>query len=178
MATQNFASSNSTPGPLLLGVIYRDANFNGSYNPGEGVKSVSVTPTIGGWYAISSTSGGYVVPYSGSGPMVVSFDSEELAVPVTVTANRTGKNIKLDIELLQFTPLRFVSGTLLWSVQDGFFAEVSGPPITRFVLQTSVNLVDWLDRGFFVLNSQGKSEVHDMTATTSHSGFYRLQSAN
>ena len=47
---------------FITGVAYQDANSNGVYDPGEGVSGVTVTPSKGDWYAVTSTSGGYAIP--------------------------------------------------------------------------------------------------------------------
>ena len=47
---------------FITGVAYQDANSNGFYDPGEGIAGITVTPSQGNWYAITSTSGGYAIP--------------------------------------------------------------------------------------------------------------------
>ena len=46
----------------ILGVAYNDANANGSYDAGEGMAGITVTPDTGNWFAITSTSGGFAIP--------------------------------------------------------------------------------------------------------------------
>jgi uncharacterized protein YkwD len=60
--TQDFGSQHSNPLCFLVGVVYRDRNSNGQYDPGEGVSNVLVTPNVGGNTALTSSSGGYAVP--------------------------------------------------------------------------------------------------------------------
>ncbi len=64
MITQNFSAGGASvdSGPFLTGVVYEDANGNGSYDPGEGLSGVRVEPDLGGYHAVSSSSGGYAVP--------------------------------------------------------------------------------------------------------------------
>lgn len=47
---------------FILGVVYKDLNRNGEYDPGEGISGITVTPSTGDWYAITSSSGGYAIP--------------------------------------------------------------------------------------------------------------------
>lgn len=47
---------------FITGVAYRDNNSNGIYDPGEGVGEVTIAPDHGGWYAVTSASGGYAIP--------------------------------------------------------------------------------------------------------------------
>ncbi len=47
---------------FILGVVYKDLNRNGEYDPGEGISGITVTPSTGDWYAVTSSSGGYAIP--------------------------------------------------------------------------------------------------------------------
>jgi Cysteine-rich secretory protein family len=60
--TQDFATRLSNPICFIVGVVYRDKNSNGQYEPGEGIPNVLVTPNIGRNTALTSASGGYAVP--------------------------------------------------------------------------------------------------------------------
>jgi uncharacterized protein YkwD len=98
MVTQNYAKSDATSGPLLLGVAYNDSNQDGDYDPGEGVNNVQVSITGAAWYAMTSASGGYAVPYADqAGTMQVVFSGGDLAGAVTQLVQRTGENVKLDL---------------------------------------------------------------------------------
>lgn len=97
VVTQNFASSDANPDPLLLGVVFKDADGDGLYDPGEGVAGMTVTPESGAWDAVTSASGGYAIPQSGTGPLMVTFSGGGLAVPVQRSVQRTGANVKLDL---------------------------------------------------------------------------------
>lgn len=86
----------SSPTPFVTGVIYRDTNGNGFYDPGEGVEGVRIDVAGSGFYAISSSSGGYSVPVAGNGNYNVTF-SGGLAIThqETVTV-ANGANVKAD----------------------------------------------------------------------------------
>lgn len=64
MGTQNFSAGGATDdsGPFIVGVAYADHNTNGAYDPGEGLGSLSVQTSLGGYHAVTSSSGGYCIP--------------------------------------------------------------------------------------------------------------------
>jgi hypothetical protein len=99
MGTQNFARSDGTPGPLLTGVVYSDLNGNGFYDVGEGVPDVSVNLPSGSHYAVTSSSGGYALPYSGAGTQNVVFSGGSLGANVNRAFTGTGLNVKLDLNV-------------------------------------------------------------------------------
>ena len=84
MVSQGFSEGgNSTDsGPFLLGVVFDDKNGNGVYDPGEGVPGVRVEPDFGGYYAVTSASGGYAVPLPPERTV-----SEDAALPFAVVSN-------------------------------------------------------------------------------------------
>lgn len=64
MVSQSFSEGGESvdSGPFLLGVVFDDKNGNERYDPGEGLEGVRVEPDYGGYFAITSSSGGYAVP--------------------------------------------------------------------------------------------------------------------
>ena len=95
--TEDFGTA-ANAGPFLLGVVYDDANGNNFYDIGEGISGVTVTPSSGNYYAISSASGGYAFPIGTSGTITVTASGNGFG-PITKTITLTGFNIELD-----FTP--------------------------------------------------------------------------
>jgi len=93
--TQNFGLR---PGKqFIVGVVYSDKNNNKFYDPGEGLAGVRVQPASGStFYAITSTSGGYAIPYTGSGTVAVSATGGPLGAPMVVNASGSGGNVKAD----------------------------------------------------------------------------------
>jgi len=92
--TQDFgATANS--GPFLLGVVYNDANGNNFYDIGEGIAGVSITPSSGTYYALSSSSGGYAIPTGTSGTITVTASGPGFG-SITKTVTLAGTNVKLD----------------------------------------------------------------------------------
>jgi hypothetical protein len=95
LVTQDFGSVGGLL-PFVTGVVYRDLNGNGFYDPGEGVGGVTVNISNANYYAITASSGGYSVPVPGSGSYTVTFSGGPVTTAqrnVTVTA---GQNAKAD----------------------------------------------------------------------------------
>jgi len=92
--TQDFGTSVNTL-PLLTGVVYNDANGNNFYDIGEGISGVTITPSAGDYYAISSSSGGYAFPIPTSGTITVTASGNGFG-PISKTITLTGTNVELD----------------------------------------------------------------------------------
>lgn len=80
----------------ITGVVYNDRNNNGFYDVGEGMAGVTVKPNRGTYYAVTSTSGGYAIPYSGNGSVTVVASEGGLAAPITKVVEFSGDNVKVD----------------------------------------------------------------------------------
>jgi PKD repeat protein/uncharacterized protein YkwD len=96
VVTQDFGLRSSYK--FLVGVVYEDKDGDGFYSEGEGLSGVTVTPESGTHYAITSTSGGYAFPISGtSGTLNVTFSGGGLSAPEIKTVALTGGNAKQDV---------------------------------------------------------------------------------
>ena len=91
--TEDFGTANM--GPFLLGVVYNNADGSNFYEVGKGISGVTITPSSGSYYAVSSSSGGYAIPIGNSGTITVTASGAGFG-PVTKTVTLTGMNIKLD----------------------------------------------------------------------------------
>lgn len=82
MTTQKFSTGGDTlgSGPFILGVVYKDTNGNNAYDPGEGIPGVEVRPSTGTYYAVTSASGGYAIPFPPS--PAVGMETVNLPFPV------------------------------------------------------------------------------------------------
>jgi hypothetical protein len=177
MATQKFARSEWTPGPLLTGVIFDDAGGDGFYDPGEGIAGVTITPEGGDWYAISSTSGGYAVPYTGSsGSLIVTISGGAFSKPRTFTIERTGLNVKLDVDFSNVSDALFVAGSMAFSPVLGFQAEVAGRMGKTFHLEHSTDLENWQTVETFTFTDSTELIVH-RPDEMGGGHFYRLRLA-
>jgi hypothetical protein len=47
---------------FIVGTVWKDLDWDGMYDPNEGLGGVTVTPDAGTYYAITSNSGGYAIP--------------------------------------------------------------------------------------------------------------------
>jgi len=92
--TEDFGAT-SFSGPFLTGVVYDDANGSNFYDVGEGIAGVTITPSSGNYYAISTSSGGFAFPIGTSGTITVTASGAGFG-PVTKTVTLTGTNIELD----------------------------------------------------------------------------------
>jgi hypothetical protein len=98
MATQNFARSGNYAQSLVLGVVFRDADGDGFYDPGEGLPGVDVVQENGSWVAVTSSSGGYAMPYTDtSGSLIITFSGGSLLATESRTIQKTGSNLKIDL---------------------------------------------------------------------------------
>lgn len=88
----------------LLGVVYNDVDGDGFYDPGEGLGGVTVMPNTGDYYAITSSSGGYAIPITTTGPLEVTASGGALSAPITKNVNvAAGTNVKQDFTVANFT---------------------------------------------------------------------------
>ncbi|HEY6565232.1 MAG TPA: Ig-like domain-containing protein [Pirellulaceae bacterium] len=101
LVTQDFGKPRTAGNPFVLGVVWRDANNNSIYDPGEGIGGVDVTISgpsgtytttsmSAGGYQVQVPSGTYQITASGS-PLATTYASP----PVTVGSS----NVKSDFEL-------------------------------------------------------------------------------
>lgn len=82
---------------LVTGVVYDDRNGNNFYDPGEGMPNITITPSQGAYYAITTASGGYSIPMTAvAGSVSFTASGAGLPQPVTKELTITGPNIKLD----------------------------------------------------------------------------------
>ncbi|MEP7234376.1 MAG: CAP domain-containing protein, partial [Ignavibacteriota bacterium] len=94
VTTQDFGL---VPGPhFITGVVYGDDNHNDFYDVGEGMAGVKITVTSGSFEAVSSTSGGYAIPFTSSGAVTVTASGGILSAPISHTVTLADENIKVD----------------------------------------------------------------------------------
>jgi hypothetical protein len=94
LVTENFGRRSGQR--FVVGVVFDDANRDGFYDIGEGVGGVTVT-TSEGRLAITSTSGGYAIPLSGSsGSIAVRAEGGALGAVQEAVVALAGSNVKVD----------------------------------------------------------------------------------
>jgi hypothetical protein len=98
LLTQDFGTAMA--GPFIVGVVFRDKNGNGTYAPGEGLPGVTITPSQGRYYAITSSSGGFVIPSPAiGGTITLAADGGGLQSPVQRKLTLSANNVKMDFVL-------------------------------------------------------------------------------
>lgn len=161
MVTQNFARSAATPGPLVLGVVYRDANGDRFYSAGEGLAGVTVQPASGTYYAVTSTSGGFAFPAPAtSGTLAVTISGPGVPAPFTKTISLAPTNVKVDFEVGRELPLSFVPDSTRLDASRRFRFDLAGPTGARAQVEYSADLVLWQTLGTYTLNG-GRVTVTD-----------------
>jgi hypothetical protein len=137
--------------PFVTGVVYRDLNGNGFYDPGEGLGGVTVTIGNVNNYAVTATSGGYSVPVPGNGNYNVTFTGGSAPTTQKNVAVANSQNVKADyIVTGSVTPTPTPTPT--GSASPGTLANIS----TRAVVGTGANV---LIGGFIVTGAETKRVV-------------------
>jgi len=95
LVTQDFGSRGGLL-PFVTGVVYRDLNSNGFYDPGEGVGGVTVNVSGANFYAVTANSGGYSVPVPGDGLYAVTFSGGPVATSQKSISVLGAQNVKVD----------------------------------------------------------------------------------
>jgi uncharacterized protein YkwD len=173
--TEDFAASGSSPGPFIVGVIYRDTSGDGFYTVGEGVSGVTIKPSTGLYYALSSPSGGYAIPITGlSGTVQITFSGGPLVNTITKSVTLTGINVELDFELNQGAPtlLAFIPGTAKRSANGKFDVDIQGPSGSIVTILASTNLNTWSQAGQATLTG-GQAHFTETSASGTPRKFYR-----
>jgi hypothetical protein len=148
LVTQDFGTVGGLL-PFVTGVVYRDLNNNGFYDPGEGLGGVSVTVSGVSNYAVTAGSGGYSVPVPGSGNYTVTFSGGSAPASQKSASVFGDQNVKIDYLVTGFaqptpTPTPPAVGNKL--------ANIS----TRAVVGTGANVVIG---GFIVTGTDAKKVI-------------------
>ena len=86
---------------FITGVVYNDLDGDNFYDPGEGLSGVTVMPSMGEYYAVTSSSGGYAIPVTTDGPLSVIANGGALSEPITefLAVTASGYSVKQDFML-------------------------------------------------------------------------------
>lgn len=148
LVTQDFGTTGGLQ-PFITGVVYRDLNNNGFYDPGEGVGGVTVTISNGSSYAVTAASGGYSVPVPGSGNYTVTYSGGGVPTNQRNVSVINAQNVKSDYVVTgSVTP----TPTPTPSPGAPRLANIS----TRAVVGTNANV---LIGGFIVTGTQSKKVI-------------------
>ncbi len=102
LITGNFAAANTAWADhynrFLVGTVWEDTNYNGLYDPGEGLEGVRVTPDHGLFFAVTGQSGGWAIPIVEPGVYRVTFSGGELDRGSACTVSVGSTSVLLDLE--------------------------------------------------------------------------------
>ncbi|MFN2621384.1 MAG: CAP domain-containing protein [Chthoniobacterales bacterium] len=145
LVTQDFGTTGGLL-PFVTGVVYRDLNGNGFYDPGEGIGGVTVTIANVDSYAVTASSGGFSVPVPGSGIYAVTFSGGSVPTNQKSVSVIDAQNVKADYVVTgSATPTPTPNGPTK-------LANIS----TRAVVGTGANV---LIGGFIVTGTQSKQVI-------------------
>jgi hypothetical protein len=102
VVTQDFGTRSQK---YIVGVVFEDKNNNGMYDVGEGLAGVDVRPTKGTYYAVTSASGGYAIPYSATGNEILRASGGGLGSQEK-TFTFSGSSVKIDFVKASTVPGR------------------------------------------------------------------------
>src|SRR5882724_682563 len=147
LVTQDFGTKGGLQ-PFVTGVVYRDLNGNGFYDPAEGIGGVTVTIANVNSYAVTAASGGFSVPVPGSGNYNITFSGGSVPANQESVSVVNGQNVKADYVVTGSatpTPTPSPNGPTK-------LANIS----TRAVVGTVANV---LIGGFIVTGTQSKQVI-------------------
>lgn len=97
VVTEDFGQPLQDNHRYLVGVAYSDANGNGVYDAGEGLAGMNVVPSIGDTYAVTSTSGGYAIPFDpNAGSFKVQLQNSNGKALLESKTELAADNVKVD----------------------------------------------------------------------------------
>ena len=155
LVTQDFGSKGGLL-PFVTGVVYRDLNGNGFYDPGEGVGGVTVEVSNANSYAVTANSGGYSVPVPGSGNYTVTFSGGSAPTNQKNVSVINAQNAKTDYVVTgSATPTPTPTPTATPTPTPGSASTLANIS-TRAVVGTNENI---LIGGFIVTGTQPKRVI-------------------
>ncbi len=99
VVTGNYARANTSwpdhHNRFLVGTVWEDLDDDGLYDPGEGIEGAVVMPSVGPYFAVTASGGGYAIPMLDAGPVEVRFEVEGLA-PSTTAVDVAATSVLLD----------------------------------------------------------------------------------
>ena len=95
LVTQEFGVRGNAS-PFITGVVYQDSNGNGMVRRREGIGGVRVDVAGSDFFAVTASSGGYVVPVPGNGAFTVNFSGGSVSPSQQTATITNGNNVKID----------------------------------------------------------------------------------
>jgi uncharacterized protein YkwD len=92
ITTEDFGARST----YITGVVYNDKNKNHFYDMGEGIAGVTIKPSVGTTTAVTSSSGGYAIPFTTDGTVSITASGGTFGTSVSHTIEFNGENVKVD----------------------------------------------------------------------------------
>lgn len=129
---------------LVTGVVYNDLNGNDFYDQGEGIPNITIMPSQGDYYAITSPSGGYAIPMTRvAGSVTFTASGVGLPQPIAKELEITGPNIKLDFvpggTTTTVTQVYPPNGSIIRPAQMRLEWTSGGPTADRYRWQLAID---------------------------------------
>ena len=173
IATQDFATSDGTPGPFITGVVFADRDNDGFYSPGEGIAGVEVRPNKGSHYAVTSKSGGYAIPFQRyAGPLTLTFKLPDFPVEIKRHVNGKTTNVGGRLNLSEISP-QFAADTIRIDSNGHFSCKIAGPYGRDVRVEWSEDLVHWKPKT--TLHLPGGTASFADSSSGRQQRFYRLK---
>ena len=162
MATQDFAYSGT--GSFLTGVVYKDANKNKFYDPGEGLGSVTIKAVRASDHAAFSTTtwapGGYTLKLA-AGTYTVTASGGTFGTAVSTNVKIGTLNVEADFN--PAPPPATISGTVFNDANKDAKKE-----------NTEAGLANW--KVYIDANNNGKLDAGEKSITTTSTGTWSFGS--
>ena len=82
---------------FIVGTVWQDQDGDDMYDPGEGMSGVTVTPSGGVYYAITSNGGGYAIPVTSNGNYTITFSGGGVNT-TRKTITFSGQSVLVDLK--------------------------------------------------------------------------------
>ncbi|MCC5840902.1 MAG: hypothetical protein JJT96_12345 [Opitutales bacterium] len=144
LVTQVFALDQLADIPIVTGVVWRDLNGNGEYDPGEGLGGLRVDVPGARFYAITTSSGAYAIPMPGDGDYTVRLSGYGGSSQVQTVTVQNRENRKIDFILPE--QINILGFEYDLSAGDYRLTLHTRAPIGHLRLQQTTDFRHWADR--------------------------------
>ncbi|MBI1841593.1 MAG: hypothetical protein HYR88_12170 [Verrucomicrobia bacterium] len=138
LVTEEFGLLQATR-PFVTGVAYYDLNGNQIFDPGEGIQGIRVDVEGADRYAITTSSGAYAIPFSGSGARRVQFSGGGFPTSARIVTLLSERNVKVDFIPDYRSPTIAGPATAAVSKPASFFVSRVGGAVGYEVRSTTLS---------------------------------------
>ena len=134
VVTGNYGKANTNQSDhfnrFIVGTVWEDKDGDESYDPGEGLDGISVTPNHGTYYAVTGMAGGFAIPILAAGNYTVTIDGPGIQGVIEQTVSIAADSVLLDV-MVDASQVCDVSDG--WATIAGAIAH-NGAPLCAMVL--------------------------------------------